>query len=309
MTTSAILGIPYISGQQAQPDVTHNQAISLLQIMHAGGAITVGENTPPGSPDEGDVYVVGETPTGVWAGHENAIVGFFLSQWLFIPGNDSNGTPIVMGPDQEGLRIWSKTDDAIFIWTDLGVSPGVLVWQVLPSNITTLALLLDTNVTSPQENDLLTFKSGFWQNVDPISIVPHGLLSLQGNATETVISVAGTGVLIAGTWVIEDLNLMTGTTAGRFTDVSTNTIVLDLTGSFTVEPVSGGAVDISIVAAIDGTAVPNSKRTASASAGNPASITVPWQADLVLNDFVEWFVINEDTTVNVIVSSAVSRLK
>ncbi len=165
MTTSAILGIPYIASQQSQPDVTHNEAVSLLQIILAGGAITIGDNTPPVSPVEGDTYVVGDTPTGDWAGRANAIAGFFLNQWLFVPGNDSNGTPIVMGPDQEGLSIWSKTDDGLFVWTDLGASPGVLSWRPEPSSITQLALLDDTSISAPQDCDLLMYIDGLWRNL------------------------------------------------------------------------------------------------------------------------------------------------
>ena len=148
MTTSAILGIPYISSQQAQPDVTHNQGITLLQIMLSGGAITIGDNTPPASPVEGDVYVAGPAPTGVWAGRANTIAGFFLSQWLFLPGDDSNGTPIEMGPDQEGFMIWSKFDDALFVWTDEGASPGIINWTELTIAATPEAKYGELNISN-----------------------------------------------------------------------------------------------------------------------------------------------------------------
>lgn len=164
MTTSPILGIPYIASQQSQPDVTHNEGISLLQIILAGGAIQIGLDTPPASPTEGDVYVIGTSPTGVWAGRPNSIAGFFLGQWLFVPGDDSNGTPIVMGSDQEGLTIWSKVDNAHFTWTDLGASPDAFTWRPSPSNVTQLSLLDDTNITSPAENDIFLFIDGFWEN-------------------------------------------------------------------------------------------------------------------------------------------------
>ena len=542
MTTSAILGIPYISSQQSQPDVTHNQAVSLLQIMLAGGAITIGDNTPPGSPEEGDVYVVGESPTGLWAGRANTIAGFFLNQWLFIPGNDSSGTPITMGPDQEGLQIWSNTDDATFIWTDLGVSPGLLTWQALPTNITQFALLTDTNIVSPQEGDVVVYRDGLWANVpvgtifitqlsdlpaavagnitlvagksyiqtasfslgtdkvvwsdstaykaidslvvtldytgtgdmftfvdttarisnialdapngrlynwtdtvakigrfhditviscdkvglftgvagilrftnhSPASITtdglefvgnfrsfiwevsattieagaifnlgtatfdsfigdsilstingssnllsgasgsaninaggsglmnvmrisgagtplsgisvddalwefrsnddipdtrPDGLLSMQSNASATTINTAGTPELVNGTWVVERSSQFTGTTGGRLTYDGGKDATLPITGSFTVEPVSGGAVNISIEVAIGGSVIANSKRTANSSAGNPTSITVPWQEVFSTATFVEYFVTNETSTVNILVSSAVGRV-
>lgn len=137
---------------------------------------------------------------------------------------------------------------------------------------------------------------------------PDGLLSMQGNATATVISVAGTPVLTAGTWTVERSSQMTGTTGGRLTYNGGKDATLPITSSLTVVPVSGGAIDISVEIAINGTVVPNSKRTASASSGNPTSITVPWQSVFSTTDFVEVFVTNEDSTVNLLVSSAIHRV-
>ena len=137
---------------------------------------------------------------------------------------------------------------------------------------------------------------------------PDGLLSLQSNATATVIAVAGTPVLIAGTWVVERVSQFTGTASGRLTYNGGKDATLPDTGSFTVEPVSGGAVNISVEAFIDGVIVPGSKRTANTSAGNPVSITVPWQNVFSTAGFLEWHITNEDTTVNILVPSAISRI-
>lgn len=148
----------------------------------------------------------------------------------------------------------------------------------------------------------------FFHNDDIADTRPDGLLSMQGNAVATTIGTAGTGVLVAGTWVVERTSQMSGTVAGRLTYDGVKDATLPMTGSFTVEPVSGGAVNVSIEAAIGGVVVPNSKRTANTSAGNPASITAPWQEVLSTTNFIEWFVTNEDTTVNILVSSGIHRV-
>lgn len=157
----------------------------------------------------------------------------------------------------------------------------------------------------------ITVDDARWEfrgNDDIADTRPDGLLSMQGNATATVISVAGTPVLIAGTWVVERTSQMSGTTGGRLTYDGGKDATLPCIGSFTVEPVSGGAVNISVETAINGSVIPNSKRTASASSGNSASITVPWQEVLSAADFVEHFVTNESSTVNILVSSAIARV-
>lgn len=127
MTTSPDLGIPYIASQQAQPEITHNEGLSLMQAL-LNGVISRGVNTPPGSPDEGDAYIVGESPTDDWSGRANRIAVFFGTAWLFLPGNDSNGDPIDMGARQVGLRIWVRDEGIFYVWQESG-SPPAFGWS------------------------------------------------------------------------------------------------------------------------------------------------------------------------------------
>ncbi|MEE8288908.1 MAG: hypothetical protein V3R25_05800 [Nitrosomonadaceae bacterium] len=147
----------------------------------------------------------------------------------------------------------------------------------------------------------------FVSNDDVSDTRADGLLSLQGNATATTISVATTPVLIAGTWIVESTSQMTGTTGGRLTLDTGKDSRIPVGAALTVEPVSGGAVDISTYVAVNGSVITNSQRTANASSGNPASVTNLWQENLSPTDFVELFVANDDTTVNILVSSAILR--
>lgn len=116
MTTSPDLGIIYIAGQQAQPEITHNTALNQLQILQTG-VISVGLDTPPPSPAEGDTYVVGASPTGVWSGRANSLAGYFGTAWVFMPGNDSSGAVIAIGARHEGLKVYSKADNALYVWS------------------------------------------------------------------------------------------------------------------------------------------------------------------------------------------------
>lgn len=115
MATSPDLGVPYIANQQAQPEVTHNDAINMLLALFKG-VLSVGDNAPPGSPAEGDSYVVGDTPTGDWAGQANKIAMWIGGAWLFVPGLDSDGTPIDMGARQKGLMLYDQAGDSLYIF-------------------------------------------------------------------------------------------------------------------------------------------------------------------------------------------------
>ncbi len=118
MTTTPILGLPLVANQQDQPEVTHNEALQLLQAL-AYGVVQVGLNTPA-SHSDGSLWVVGAAPTGAWTGRANSIAGSFGGSWYFLPFVDDDGSPIAMGADQEGMRVWSKTDNCAFVWTGGG---------------------------------------------------------------------------------------------------------------------------------------------------------------------------------------------
>jgi hypothetical protein len=105
MATSPVFGLPYVSESQASPEITHNGALNMLQMI-AAGIVQATQNAPPGSPVEGQVWLVGTTPTGAWVGHANALAGWFGGAWLFVPGVSSAGSTIVMGAAHSGLEVY-----------------------------------------------------------------------------------------------------------------------------------------------------------------------------------------------------------
>src|SRR3546814_5826049 len=65
--------LPLLAVAQAQKEVTHNEALTLLDaLVHA--AIEAGPlATPPANPALGQCWIVDAAATGVWSGAENAI--------------------------------------------------------------------------------------------------------------------------------------------------------------------------------------------------------------------------------------------
>lgn len=115
MATTPDLGWPLIATQQSQPEVTHNQALLLVQALLVGAISQT--NTPPGSPVDGDLYIVGTAPTGAWAGRANKLALRYGGAWQFVPGVNSAGTAIAMGARHEGLRVYSQALNALMVWT------------------------------------------------------------------------------------------------------------------------------------------------------------------------------------------------
>jgi len=115
MTTTPDIGLPLLEAQQQQPNVTHNQIVYQLSAL-MNGVINMTTNSPPGSPTEGDSYVIGSTPTGAWAGKAYCIATYTSGGWMFIPDRNSAGTPLTMGARQEGLRTYNRFDNTQYAW-------------------------------------------------------------------------------------------------------------------------------------------------------------------------------------------------
>lgn len=80
--TTANLSLPNIIAGQAQKEVTHNEALQILDAIVQLSVIGF-LDTPPGSPSQGDRYVVAASPTGAWAGKEGFVAAYYGAGWVF----------------------------------------------------------------------------------------------------------------------------------------------------------------------------------------------------------------------------------
>jgi hypothetical protein len=101
---------------QAQKEVTVNEALVRLDALLNTGVIDRDQNTLPGSPAAGDVYIVGPSPTGAWAGKAGQ-VAYFDQLWRFIA-------------PRPGLTLWLNDEQALVRFN------GTLWEVVLPTQRT-----------------------------------------------------------------------------------------------------------------------------------------------------------------------------
>jgi hypothetical protein len=92
MTTPRLL-LPELSESQASKEVKHNEALRLLEAVIAVGVIDKDLATPPGSPAEGDVYIIAAAPTGAWTGQAKSLTMFSGGAWIFVL-------------PKSGMRVW-----------------------------------------------------------------------------------------------------------------------------------------------------------------------------------------------------------
>ena len=98
------LSLPYIVQSQAQKEVTHAEALNVLDALVQAAVETRALSVPPANPVEGALYLVGVNPTGAWSGHGNALAQWIGGAWAF-------------RAVAEGFRVWLKDEKTLIIWT------------------------------------------------------------------------------------------------------------------------------------------------------------------------------------------------
>jgi hypothetical protein len=79
--------LPLLYAAQAQKEVFVNEAHALIDaLLH--GAVEGIAAAPPASPVEGTSWLVGDSPSGDWAGQAGAIASFQAGNWLFTEPRD-----------------------------------------------------------------------------------------------------------------------------------------------------------------------------------------------------------------------------
>jgi hypothetical protein len=103
MDSSPNLTLPYIVAAQAQKHVTHNEALRGLDALVQLMVLDKDLSSPPGSPADGDRYIVAASPTGAWSGQAGKVAAWQDGAWAFY-------TP------REGWRAWLADEDKLFFW-------------------------------------------------------------------------------------------------------------------------------------------------------------------------------------------------
>ncbi|WP_372623550.1 DUF2793 domain-containing protein [Falsiroseomonas sp.] len=112
MTTAPRLALPYILTQRAQKEVTHAAGLNRLDAPVQPIVQQIRLNKPPASPADGACWIIGTSPTGVWAGQANR-----LAQWSW------NGIAWTLAAPQ--LLQASVTDDPPTLAASTGVTTSL----------------------------------------------------------------------------------------------------------------------------------------------------------------------------------------
>lgn len=151
------LKLPFMSTAQANKELTFNTLAAMADALISARAIDRGLNAPPASPDDGDLYIVGTAPTGLWAGKADHIA-FYVGGWQFVS-------------PEPGWLVWVNDESSYYRY----VEPANEWVPTLVIPVEYLADLLDVAVGTPGAGE-----NGYalaWDNA-------LGKYTLQPGATE-----------------------------------------------------------------------------------------------------------------------------
>jgi len=138
MTSARFSQTQLVEGQ-ASGETTANEYLAMLEIIMNGEVLDRDLTTPPGSPSDGDLYIVAASATGAWTG-EDGNLAYYLSGWKFI--TPKSGLTVFITDEKvvyaysavESLwfpvqKIWSTTEH----WTGLysSISGGKIYSKVI----------------------------------------------------------------------------------------------------------------------------------------------------------------------------------
>lgn len=115
--------LPLLYAAQAQKEITHNEALVLIDAL-LGGCVEAVVNDPASiNPDEGKAWIIGAAPVGVWSGRVGQIAVYSAGGWRFAPAL----------PD---MRLFDRSADVILTHNGTGWTAPVAIAE--PSGGTTV---------------------------------------------------------------------------------------------------------------------------------------------------------------------------
>ncbi|CAN5192343.1 hypothetical protein BH09PSE3_BH09PSE3_00810 [soil metagenome] len=120
-TTTDRLKLPFLEVAQGQKEMTHNEALVLLDIAVQPVVQSIAPPDIPPAPMAGQCWIIGATPTGEWAGRSGSLAAWTDGGWRFV-------LPF------EGMTVWSIADN-------LTARRSGSVWVI--GNVVAKALIID----------------------------------------------------------------------------------------------------------------------------------------------------------------------
>ncbi len=234
MSQSTNLALPYLGASQSQKHVTVNEGVRFLDVLVQIAVKSAALSAPPGAPADGQRWIIGPAPTGLWAGRATQIAAWQDGAWVFyapkdgwLAWNEATLNSLVFSAGAWvsliGALLAAGVADTAFTLTDdadptkkavfelSGISTGTTRTFTLPNTTSELAILAGTQTFTGNK----TF-SGTLTASGTVTV--SAAAATIGTATTTATYGMGTGATTTG--VTKTVNLGTGGASGSTTVVN-----------------------------------------------------------------------------------------
>ena len=145
MENTTNLKLPLLIPNQSGKEITHNEALVIIDNILQNGVIDKDLTTPPENPNSNDIYIVGKNATGDWADKDKQIA-FYDNGWRFVE-------------PREGFIFWVNDEDKLYTynsskWVEAVASSGSGNTGGT-SDVQELNDLSDVEITSAGKYDIL----------------------------------------------------------------------------------------------------------------------------------------------------------
>lgn len=88
MSSTARFALPLLAAGQAQKEIWHNEALTLIDALLQPCAESAGADRPPDEPRAGQMWIVGGAPEESWAGRAGMLAIWTGGGWRFVEPRD-----------------------------------------------------------------------------------------------------------------------------------------------------------------------------------------------------------------------------
>lgn len=190
MTTPKLL-LPELIVGQAGKELTHNQALAVLDQLAQAVVVDKDLTAPPGSPANGSMYIVAAGATGAWSGQSGKLAYWLttVAAWTFITPEDGWSAWVT----DESIRYERKAGAWVVVATGGGGSSLPVVQTFTGAK--TLAL---TDINTYNVSQDATAQSVTLPAQATVAWAEDAEIHIERGATGTLTIVGATGVQING---------------------------------------------------------------------------------------------------------------
>jgi len=198
-----LFGIKELTQGQSQKELTHNEALRLIDAVMSKVTIDNALTTPPATPAEGDMYIVAAGGTGDWLGHDTDLAIYVNSVWLFVtPPTDF----IVYNTSTAGQLKFNSTWQVFsggggggggsYTYVNANASQAVSSWQAIVAD-SSAGIFTLTLPSAPAVGDQIMFldAQNTWA-VNNVTIAGNGN-NIQNSPANLILNINDNTVVLA----------------------------------------------------------------------------------------------------------------